>query len=174
MLLALLVSVCLVSLVAKTAAAAPTRRDPDLRGAWFFDEGTGDIAGDRSMYGNDRTIEGATWTKGRVGTGLFFDGVNDRVRVPRSASLEPEHVSLSLWFRTSTPSGSYRVLACKGVIDCASSFYSWKSDASGAGITFMSRDGHSNIWTPVATGVWGWTLAQRRGDPRRLGPAHPP
>ncbi|MBW2673702.1 MAG: PQQ-binding-like beta-propeller repeat protein, partial [Deltaproteobacteria bacterium] len=44
-----------------------------------FDEGSGSTVYDQSLYGNDGTIYGATWTRGRYGYALSFDGVDDDV-----------------------------------------------------------------------------------------------
>jgi len=46
---------------------------------WSFDEGTGNIAYDISGNGNNGTIYGAKWTKGKYGSALQFDGVDDYV-----------------------------------------------------------------------------------------------
>lgn len=153
-----ILAIVLVLALAGVAAAAPGgkpgRTDSTLVGAWLFDEGTGDVAYDRTANGNDGLISGATWTKGRIAGALAFDGLYDRVVVPRSAVLEPANVSVSMWFRTSVSPGRYRVLLYKGVIDCAASSFALKADAWGTGIIFMTWDGFQNRQTPVATGVW--------------------
>ena len=61
-----------------------------LRGLvlWLkFNEGSGNIAYDSSFYNNHGTIYGATWTDGKFGKALKFDGVDDYVEVPDSESL---------------------------------------------------------------------------------------
>lgn len=51
-----------------------------LVGYWNFNEGSGTTANDSSGSGNNATLmNGPTWTTGRVGQGLNFDGVNDYV-----------------------------------------------------------------------------------------------
>jgi hypothetical protein len=64
-----------------------------LVGAWTFDEGQGDTAFDLSNHGNDGQLvytdkPGPTWTAGRIGGALQFDGVDDQVTIDSVASLE--------------------------------------------------------------------------------------
>jgi len=65
----------------------PLAVDPTLVLDLPFSEGAGNIAHDRSLYGNHGTIYGATWVDGKIGKALRFDGLNDYVRVSASASL---------------------------------------------------------------------------------------
>ena len=47
-----------------------------------FDDGSGPVANDESVYDNDGTLEdGPVWVSGVSGNALEFDGVNDRVHV---------------------------------------------------------------------------------------------
>ena len=50
----------------------------DIVSYYKFDENTGTVAGD-SVGSNDSTINGATWTTGKINSGLDFDGTNDNV-----------------------------------------------------------------------------------------------
>ena len=96
-----------------------------------FDEGSGTIAKDESGHGNDGTIHGATWTTGISGKALNFDGVDDYVRIPDSASMDvTEEVTVEVWARiedvplsgsgdavimdkmTSDPIGPFGILIC--------------------------------------------------------------
>ena len=69
-----------------------------------FDEGSGNIAYDSSVYGNNGTINGATWTDGVVGKGLRFDGVNDYMSVSNNEDLSPKEHSYTAfcWGNIST------------------------------------------------------------------------
>lgn len=60
-----------------------------LVGHWSFDEGQGTVAQDSSGYGNDGAVHpGATWSDGKIGTALHFNGTtNSYVVVPSSESL---------------------------------------------------------------------------------------
>jgi flagellin-like protein len=47
-------------------------------GCWKFDEGSGTSAFDSSPYSNTGTLtNGPTWTSGKYGNGIQFDGTND-------------------------------------------------------------------------------------------------
>lgn len=47
--------------------------------AYLFDEGEGEVAKDLSGNGRNGAIFGATYVKGKFGTGLEYDGVDDNV-----------------------------------------------------------------------------------------------
>ena len=49
-------------------------------GYWNFDENSGSVARD-SMFGDNGTIYGASWTAGIRNSGLSFDGVDDYVNI---------------------------------------------------------------------------------------------
>jgi len=72
-----------------------------LRGLvlWLkFNEGSGNIAYDSSFYNNHGTIYGATWTDGKFGKALSFDGVDDYVKVADSASLDiADEITIEAW-----------------------------------------------------------------------------
>ena len=71
-----------------------------LVGCWRFDEETGSTAKDSSPYGNDGTIYGATRVRGIIGKALSFDGVDDYVEVPDSASLDiTDEITIGAWVK---------------------------------------------------------------------------
>ena len=65
-----------------TAAIAllPMEYRPELAGYWDMEEGTNSTVYGRN-YLQHGTISGATWVAGKYGTGLLFDGINDRVTI---------------------------------------------------------------------------------------------
>jgi len=82
---------------------------------WSFDEGAGDIAYDISGNGNNCTIYGAKWTKGKYGSALQFDGVDDYVDCGSQASLifaNSDSYSFEHWIKW-TGGGSYVLYAGK-------------------------------------------------------------
>ena len=77
--------------------------DVNTTSYWRFNEGAGTAVADETTNNNDGTITGATWTTGgRLGYGLDFDGVNDYVEVPASASLNAAGpMTIEAWIRPS-------------------------------------------------------------------------
>ena len=97
----------------------PTRyrhRRPVLVAAYGFGEGSGSTSSDRSGRGNTGTLSGATWsTLGRFGSALNFDGVNDRVNVNDSGSLDlSTGMTLEAWVYPTALSG-WRTVIMKEV-----------------------------------------------------------
>ncbi len=68
-------------------------------GYWKLDESTGTVAYDSSAYGNTGTLmNGPTWTSGRFGNGLQFDGTNDYVNPGNSVSFNIINaLTISVW-----------------------------------------------------------------------------
>jgi hypothetical protein len=84
---------------AKTLIVLNTEMD-GLVGWWKFDEGSGTVAYDSSGNGNDGNLMGGpTWTTGKIGGALKFDGVNKYVDVGNSSMLNPsDSMSITCWF----------------------------------------------------------------------------
>jgi hypothetical protein len=71
---------------------------------WELDEGSGSTAYD-SVGGNDGTITGATWTTGKYGNALSFDGNGDYVDCGNDESLNLTDIfTVSAWFKDDNPS----------------------------------------------------------------------
>jgi len=69
-----------------------------LVGLWHFDEGRGTTVDDSSANYNDGTIHGATWTEGKYGSALQFDGEGNYVDCGNDASLNiTESITIEAW-----------------------------------------------------------------------------
>ncbi|MEK9178657.1 MAG: LamG domain-containing protein [Patescibacteria group bacterium] len=79
-----------------TSCAAPVAR-------WDFEEGSGTAANDKSGNANTGTLTaGPTWTRGKYGKAVNFDGTDDYVSVADSSSLDATGaITLSAWVKTS-------------------------------------------------------------------------
>jgi len=76
-----------------------------LIGFWDFNEGIGDIAHDRSAFGNDGTGLDSTWVPGKYG----FATTSDKVTVPADSSLLPtSNLTISAWARIDEFNGLQR------------------------------------------------------------------
>ena len=77
-----------------------TVEETDFVANWKFDEESGEIALDSSGNSNDGTISGASWTDGKFGTALQFDGIDDYISIADSPSLNPtEEITIETWVR---------------------------------------------------------------------------
>ncbi len=69
---------------------------------WKFDETNGTVAYDSSGNGNDGNLTGGpTWTTGKIGGALSFDGVDDYVLIPATSDLDLQTLSISAWVYSS-------------------------------------------------------------------------
>jgi uncharacterized protein (DUF362 family) len=89
--------------------------DGNTAALWHFSEGAGAATRDETVNNNDGTIVGAIWTTdGRFGYGLDFDGVNDYVQVPASASLDiAGPITIAAWIKPSGPPIQYSEIVDK-------------------------------------------------------------
>jgi hypothetical protein len=89
---------------------ASEKEAPGLVAYWPMDEGAGATITDASGKGLVGSIHGATWTTGRFGKGLHFDGVDSWVDLPRTAALDSltdTAYTIMAWFQPDdVPTGS--------------------------------------------------------------------
>ena len=75
-------------------------------GAWLFDEGAGEDVRDGTPHENHGRLKSeAAWVDGKFGTAVEFDGEEDYVDVPNSASLNiTEAITIVMWAKRNTTS----------------------------------------------------------------------
>jgi hypothetical protein len=76
------------------------KSDPSLVAIWRFDEGADSIAADTSGGENDAAVNGASWTAGKYGSALLFDGTNDYVEATPGTTVSGAF-TVSLWVKVS-------------------------------------------------------------------------
>lgn len=113
--------VALFALANTTSAATISRpmHHNGLVGYWAFDLGKGGLtAYDTSGQANNGTLTGmdaaTDWVDGQIAGGLDFDGSDDYVDVPQTASITTDltNVTVSYWIKTSGNNDNKGILGC--------------------------------------------------------------
>jgi len=73
-------------------------------GYWAFDEGSGTKVADVSGNNNDGVINGATWTSGKYGSALSFNGASQYVDAGNKSNLNigTNDFTYGVWFKANT------------------------------------------------------------------------
>jgi len=164
-------AVAVIALAAGASASAAT----GPVGQWALDEGSGTTAADGSGLGNHAVIEGGvSWTSGKIGGALRFDGAGGRLRAPVSSALEPAGLTVSAWVKNLGGPGRYRYLVAKGANGCIAGSWGLYSGPEGGimfyvadsgGVSFTrSPDGGAAIWD----GAWHYVAGSYDGAVVRL------
>jgi hypothetical protein len=101
-----------------------------LVAVWHFDEGSGSAAYDCSGNANDGTLyDSPTWTTGKIGNALRFNGTSGYVRIPNSSTLNPTTaITITMWLKLESdpecdPNNNWRSILYKGTPCCATTGY---------------------------------------------------
>ena len=118
---------------------------------WKFDETEGGIAYDSSGNGNDGNLTNApTWSKGKIGGALSFDGTDDMVRTNLSGSYN-EDFTWSAWIKTTDTQGGVLGVSGDTWQVGGASFYIYqgspKVDVHSVGAKLGNLNLSSNTWT---------------------------
>ncbi len=157
---------------AETPAAGATVTIAPLGGlvaSYGFNEGSGTVVADVSGGGNTGTVTGATWTTGRLGGGLLFNGTTNWVTVNDSAALDLTNaMTLEAWVNPSASNGwrnvllkeappldlAYGLYANENVARPDATIHTGASDSVAAGTAGLPL----NAWTHLAGTYDGTTL----------------
>jgi len=94
---------------------------------WDMDEGSGSTINDKSGNGNDGTISGATWTQGKYGSALSFDGVDDYVDAGNDSSLNiTDVVTIEAWVNFASFAGTQHIIK-KGEFNSDGWYWRWNN-----------------------------------------------
>ena len=150
-------------------ASCPTATS--LVGAWGFDEASGGSVTDASGRGNAGTIAGATRTaSGRFGSALTFDGVNDWVTVPDSASLDlTNRATLEAWVHPTALGSAWRTAVLKEQTgQLVYALYANNDAGRPTGHLFTSSDLFTNGTAALPLNAWSHLAMTWDGATQRL------
>lgn len=143
---------------AKRGAAAGAATT-GLVAAYSFDAGSGSTVGD-SAGANPGTISGATWTTGKNGGALSFDGVNDYVTVADASALDLTNgMTLEAWLRPTGQDSTWRTVVTKETSgNLTYGLFSNSDTSRPAGITTIGNQyTQSIVRGPTAVSANAWT-----------------
>ena len=111
-----------------------------LVGYWAMNEATGTVAMDSSGNGNNAAISGTTlpsWTNGKKGKGLSFDGLTSTISLSNSSSLSSltSSFTISHWIKTTSSAGQMYTVGNAGGPD------GYRFGLSSGQIAFLVGDG---------------------------------
>jgi len=151
--------------------------DATLVAHWKFDEKAGAVAFDASGRGNNASLVNApSWTVGKAGGAVAFDGVDDYANVPHSATLdlgaEGQSYSISVWYRRTGAPASSRTIVNK---NDGEGPYPFDLSVNPKGQpSFVLWDGNAAGQTPalsaqvVTDGAWHHLVAVRDAGAKML------
>lgn len=119
------------------------RQTSGLISHWKFDEGIGTTVAD-PIGGNNGVINNATWTAGKLGGGLNFDGIDDDVQIPGLLG-QPQDITISAWANLSAKDTSGAELVSLG------DHVAIRLDATTGGTRGFYYDGAT--WRTTSTGI---------------------
>lgn len=129
------------------------------RGYWKLDEKTGTTVADSSTLNNSGTMTGmdaSAWEKGKIGSAIHFDGVNDTLDMNDGNGVnnyldfdDTTDFTLEAWIKNDTVSTEDAIISKKvtaqGTSDTGYTLMRW-SDANGGNICLYISDG-TDAWS---------------------------
>jgi FlaG/FlaF family flagellin (archaellin) len=87
------------SVLTRKTKIGPENQYPELVAYWKFDEGSGTIASDSSLYGNNGTFSSnaPNWVDGKYGKALNFNGYSRYVSVGNSSIFRLQNLTITAW-----------------------------------------------------------------------------
>jgi hypothetical protein len=144
--------------------------DPELIGHWTFDEGSGFEVLDMSENQNQGSVQGATWSSGKLAGALEFDGGSDRVLIGDQPSLDvSEPITLAAWVYRNGDQSGWRSVITREEGATPFEYYQLGFNNNGYNIIIHTDSGWRILDGPVApNGVWVHLAATYDGSEVRL------
>jgi hypothetical protein len=121
---------------------------------WKFDEGSGNTTSDLTTNANDGTIAGASWTTGKFGNTLDFNGSSDYVDHGNDSSMNAgSAISIAAWIKPDTAGDrNYgRIISKYG---SSSGWDLFLGD--GGGNKLILKINGTNLWSEAGSLVGAW------------------
>jgi hypothetical protein len=108
-----LILICSLLTVLLIGAVPCSAQTPGLVAAYNFNEGTGTTVADVSGNNLTGTVVGATWTTGRYGNGILFDGATNYVDLGNPVALQLSgSMTVEAWvYATANPSNDGQIVS---------------------------------------------------------------
>lgn len=142
-----------------TSCAAPV-------GEWKFEEKTNTNAYDTSGNGNTGTITGATWSTGRIGSALAFNGSSDFIST--SITTHPSSFTTEAWVNTDVTDGTYDTIISKFTASPSyNGFFMRHANGNIEAAVYNAGSGYTSTTTITANG-WNYWVMTFDGSTIRL------
>lgn len=141
-----------------------------LVAAYGMNDGAGVSVADASGKGNDGTGRDTSWTAGKYGQGLAFNGSSSWVTVPDSATLRLETgMTLSAWVKPENLSG-WRTVVMKELTQSEGASYAlYASNGEGPSGWLETSNGVGTVGgSPLPIGTWSHVAVTYDGAVARL------
>jgi hypothetical protein len=139
---------------------------------WNFNENSGTIVADTSGNENNGTINGAIWISGINDSALEFDGIDDYINVPDSATLDlgTGNFTISVWIKANSPEINDQCVFDKDLVGTPSGIIrmSTSDDYSGKIMFDTGSDGGEGTKlyseTSLNAGEWYYVVVRRENS----------
>src|SRR6478736_4753959 len=159
-------------LLALVTSAAPHAASGGLVAAWGFDEGSGTVVHDSIASANNGTAANTSWTSGRFGGALSFNGTSSWMTVPDSPALDlTKAFTLEAWVKPAVDMGTNweTIVFKESLLGPVYALYANSDSGDPAGVA-GTIDGRFDVRGPTAlpAGVWAHVASTWDGSTMRF------